>query len=59
MVADNGTGCDTFTDGMGIAGMRRRIREVNGILDFETETGFKINMLFPEWNKGRAAGKEL
>ena len=28
MVADNGTGCDTFTDGMGIAGMRRRIREV-------------------------------
>ena len=42
--------------GMGIAGMRRRIREVNGILDFETETGFKINMLFPEWNKGRAAG---
>lgn len=59
MVADNGTGCGTFTDGMGIAGMRRRVREVNGIMDFETEAGFKINMLFPEWNKGGAAGKGL
>ncbi|MCI9079509.1 MAG: hypothetical protein HFH68_11385 [Lachnospiraceae bacterium] len=59
MVADNGTGCATFTDGMGIAGMRRRVREVNGILDFETEAGFKINMLFPEWNKKEEAGKGL
>ena len=59
MVADNGIGCGTFTDGMGIAGMRRRVREVNGILDFETEAGFKINMLFPEWNKTEAAVKEL
>lgn len=59
MVSDNGTGCSKFTDGMGIAGMRRRVREVNGILDFETEAGFKINMLFPEWNKKEAAGEEL
>lgn len=59
MVSDNGTGCSKFTDGMGIAGMRRRVREVNGILDFETEAGFKINMLFPEWNKKEAEGKEL
>lgn len=59
MISDNGTGCSTFTDGMGIAGMRRRVREVNGILDFETETGFKINMLFPEWNKNGQTGKEL
>ena len=44
-------GCDGFTDGMGIAGMRRRVREVNGILDFETNMGFKINMLFPGWDK--------
>lgn len=59
MVADNGKGCPSFTDGMGIAGMRRRVREVNGILDFETEAGFKINMLFPEWNKNGQTGKEL
>lgn len=51
VVSDNGTGCDGFTDGMGIAGMRRRVREVNGILDFETNMGFKINMLFPGWDK--------
>ena len=34
-------------DGMGIAGMRRRVRSVNGIPDFETELGFTINMLLP------------
>lgn len=46
-ISDNGVGSSHFTDGMGIAGMRRRIREINGILDFETEAGFTINMLLP------------
>ena len=46
-ISDNGVGCEKITDGMGIAGMRRRMREVNGILDFETEIGFTINMLLP------------
>ena len=32
---------------MGISGMRRRVREVNGVLNFETEAGFTINMLLP------------
>lgn len=44
-IADNGIGCSEVVDGMGISGMRRRVREVNGILDFETEAGFIINML--------------
>ena len=44
---DNGVGCKEIEDGMGISGMRRRIREINGILDFETEFGFTINMLLP------------
>lgn len=46
-ISDNGVGCKEVVDGMGIAGMRRRMREVNGILDFETEMGFTINMLLP------------
>lgn len=46
-ISDNGAGCETIVDGMGISGMRRRVREVNGILDFETEAGFTINMLLP------------
>ncbi len=58
-ISDNGTGCRTFKDGMGIAGMRRRMREVNGILDFETEMGFTINMLFPfEEEKERTDGED-
>lgn len=46
-IADDGVGCKEVVDGMGISGMRKRMREMNGILDFETEAGFKINMLLP------------
>ena len=46
-ISDNGVGCKEVVDGMGISGMRKRIREINGILDFETEAGFTINMLLP------------
>ena len=46
-ISDNGIGCPEINDGMGISGMRKRMREVNGILDFETEAGFTINMLLP------------
>lgn len=46
-ISDNGVGCKEVVDGMGISGMRKRVREVNGILAFETEVGFTINMLLP------------
>ncbi len=46
-ISDNGVGCREVIDGMGISGMRKRVREVNGILAFETEVGFTINMLLP------------
>lgn len=46
-ISDNGVGCREVVDGMGISGMRKRVREVNGILDFETEVGFAINLLLP------------
>lgn len=46
-ISDNGIGCSQMEEGMGIAGMRRRVRSVNGILDLATETGFTINMLLP------------
>lgn len=46
-ISDNGVGCKELIDGMGISGMRRRVREVNGILDFASEAGFTINMLLP------------
>lgn len=46
-VSDNGIGAPNLEDGMGIAGMRKRVRGVNGVLDFETQAGFTINMLLP------------
>ncbi len=46
-ISDNGVGCKEIVDGMGLSGMRRRVREVNGILNFEADAGFTINMLLP------------
>ena len=46
-ISDNGRGCTEVVDGMGISGMCQRTRSVNGILNFETEMGFRINMLLP------------
>lgn len=46
-IADNGVGCENIVDGIGLSGMRRRVRENNGILNFESEVGFTINMLLP------------
>lgn len=46
-IVDNGIGCETIEDGMGISGIRKRIREINGLLDFKTDDGFAIYMLLP------------
>lgn len=46
-VSDDGIGCSEMVDGMGISGMRNRVRSVNGILDFDTDIGFTVNMLLP------------
>lgn len=48
-ISDDGVGCTAITDGMGIAGMRQRMRTAGGVLDFETgaNAGFTVNMLIP------------
>ena len=46
-ISDNGIGCGTIVDGMGISGMRQRVRSIGGIIDFESEAGFKVSMLLP------------
>lgn len=46
-VADNGKGCAEIKEGMGLDGMRKRVREVNGFISFAGENGFVINMLLP------------
>ena len=46
-ISDNGLGCKNFTDGMGISGMRSRVRNIGGTLSFETDNGFAVNMLLP------------
>ncbi|MBO6165276.1 MAG: hypothetical protein J6O17_02765 [Eubacterium sp.] len=46
-VTDDGVGCPKIDDGMGISGMRQRVRAAGGSIDFETEVGFKVSMLLP------------
>ena len=46
-ITDDGVGCEKIKDGMGISGMRSRVRSVNGTLDFASEAGFTVNMLLP------------
>lgn len=46
-IKDDGIGCKEINDGMGISGMRQRVRKVNGTLNFETEAGFTVTMLLP------------
>ena len=46
-ILDNGRGCETIKDGMGITGMKNRVRSLGGYLDTAGECGFRINMLLP------------
>ena len=46
-IRDNGIGCKDVKDGMGISGMRQRVRAAGGTIDLETEAGFTVNMLLP------------
>ncbi len=46
-ITDDGIGCKEIHDGMGISGMKNRVRAVGGTLSFETEAGFAVMMLLP------------
>ncbi len=46
-IKDNGKGCRVIKEGMGLSGMKERIRMIGGTIDFTSEPGFEINMLMP------------
>ena len=46
-ITDDGIGCKEIHDGMGISGMRNRVRAAGGTIGFETEAGFTVTMLLP------------
>ena len=46
-VADDGIGCDNIVDGMGISGMRQRVRSIGGNIEFKSHPGFEVSMLLP------------
>ena len=46
-ITDNGVGCSSLKEGMGIQGMMNRTRKLNGVIDINSENGFRINMIIP------------
>ncbi len=46
-IFDDGIGCNKIEDGMGISGMRKRVRTVGGTIGFETHPGFRVDMVIP------------
>ena len=46
-IRDDGVGCKEIKDGMGISGMRQRVRAAGGTLSFETDPGFTVTMILP------------
>ena len=46
-IHDNGKGAENIEEGMGIQGMKQRVRNVKGYLDIESHQGFTINMILP------------
>lgn len=46
-IEDDGVGCLKISEGMGIAGMRKRVRAIKGVLDVSSQIGFSINMILP------------
>jgi len=46
-IRDDGIGCHNVIEGMGIQGMKQRVRKVNGIMNIKSEIGFEIQMIFP------------
>lgn len=46
-IKDDGKGCDNIIDGMGLSGMKKRTKAVNGDIYVSSGFGFEINMLLP------------
>ena len=46
-ITDDGIGCNKIEDGMGLSGMRKRVREAGGVISFETHPGFRVDMMIP------------
>lgn len=46
-IHDDGLGCSKLEAGMGIEGMKQRVRRLNGTMDIDLSNGFAVSMLIP------------
>jgi len=43
IIRDNGAGADNITQGYGMRGIRERVKELNGDVEFKSENGFIVS----------------
>jgi signal transduction histidine kinase len=46
-IKDNGVGCNKIKEGLGISGMRERVKNIGGSISINTENGFLIVCVIP------------
>lgn len=55
-IKDNGVGCGRIQEGMGISGMRERVRNAGGTISISAEGGFMIVCVLPRQESGGELG---
>ena len=51
-IKDNGVGCSKITEGLGLSGMKERIKNVGGSISINGDDGFLIVCIIPQANVG-------
>ncbi|MDP4094171.1 MAG: sensor histidine kinase [Bacillota bacterium] len=54
LIKDNGRGCSTVKEGMGLGGMRERVANAGGTMSVTSDDGFMIVCVLPGFNRERS-----
>lgn len=58
-IKDDGVGCPNIKEGLGISGMKERIRNIGGSISISTEEGFLIVCIIPRNERGTSVFENI